>query len=53
MLRIEAGDRPKRFDLKRVREDTGPPPEVEYKLYSRGTGVIAEENGVVKLVGCA
>ena len=37
----------------RVRENTGPPPEVEYKLYSRGTGVIAEENGVLDLVSCA
>jgi hypothetical protein len=36
----------------RVREDTRPPPETEYKLYSRGTGVISEENGVLELVSC-
>ncbi len=37
----------------RVREDTKPPPETEYKLYSRGTGVISEENGVLNLVSCS
>ena len=35
----------------RVRENAGPPPEVEFKTYSRGTGVITEANGGVHLIG--
>jgi hypothetical protein len=34
----------------RVRENAGPPPEVEFKTYSRGTGVITEANGGVHLI---
>jgi hypothetical protein len=40
-------------DVIRVREDTKPPPETEYKLYSRGTGVIDEENGALQIVSCS
>jgi hypothetical protein len=34
----------------KIRENAGPPPEVEFKTYSRGTGVITEANGGVHLV---
>jgi hypothetical protein len=37
----------------KVRENAGPPPEVEYKTYSPGTGVITEANGGVRLLGCS
>jgi hypothetical protein len=37
----------------KVREDAGPPPELEFKTYSPGTGVITEANGGVRLVGCS
>jgi hypothetical protein len=33
-----------------VRENAGPPPEVEYKTYAPGTGVITEANGGVHLI---
>ena len=36
----------------RVRENAKPPPEVEYKTYSRGTGVITEANGKLHLLAC-
>ena len=34
----------------KVRENAGPPPEVEFKTYAAGTGVITEANGGVHLV---
>jgi hypothetical protein len=34
----------------KVRENAGPPPEVEFKTYAPGTGVITEANGGVHLV---
>jgi hypothetical protein len=34
----------------KVRENAGPPPEVEFKTYSPGTGVITEANGGVHLI---
>jgi hypothetical protein len=34
----------------RIRENAGPPPEVEFKTYSRGTGVITEASGGVHLI---
>jgi hypothetical protein len=34
----------------KVRENAGPPPEVEFKTYSLGTGVITEANGGVHLI---
>ncbi len=34
----------------KVRENAGPPPEVEFKTYAPGTGVITEANGGVQLV---
>jgi hypothetical protein len=34
----------------KIRENAGPPPEVEFKTYSRGTGVITEANGGVHLI---
>jgi hypothetical protein len=34
----------------KVRENAGPPPEVEFETYSRGTGVITEANGGVHLI---
>jgi hypothetical protein len=34
----------------KVRENAGPPPEVEFKKYAPGTGVITEANGGVHLV---
>jgi hypothetical protein len=34
----------------RIRENAGPPPEVEFKTYSPGTGVITEANGGVHLI---
>jgi hypothetical protein len=37
----------------RVRENAKPPPEVEFKTYSLGTGVITEANGGVGLVSCS
>lgn len=37
----------------KIREDAGPPPEVEYKTYSSGTGVITEANGGLRLLGCS
>jgi hypothetical protein len=40
-------------NVMKVRENAGPPPEVEYKTYSPGTGVITEANGGVHLVSCA
>jgi hypothetical protein len=36
----------------RIREDATPPPEVEFKRYAPGVGVISEANGGVKLVSC-
>jgi hypothetical protein len=36
----------------KVRENAKPPPEIEFKQYARGTGVITEANGGVHLVGC-
>jgi hypothetical protein len=39
-------------DVIEVRENAGPPPEVEYKAYSPGTGVISEANGGIRLLGC-
>jgi hypothetical protein len=39
-------------NVMKVRENAGPPPEVEYKNYSKGVGVITEANGGIKLVGC-
>jgi hypothetical protein len=39
-------------NVMKVRENAGPPPEVEYKTYSQGTGVITEANGGVHLVSC-
>lgn len=36
----------------KVRENAHPPRETEFKLYSRGTGVVTEANGGVHLVGC-
>jgi hypothetical protein len=35
-----------------VREDARPPREIEFKRYARGTGVITEANGSVRLRGC-
>jgi hypothetical protein len=37
----------------RIRENAKPPPEVEFKNYSRGTGVITEANGKLHLVSCS
>jgi hypothetical protein len=37
----------------KIREDTSPKPETEFKLYSKGTGVITEENGQLKLDRCS
>jgi hypothetical protein len=37
----------------RIREDATPPPEVEFKRYAPGIGVISEANGGVKLVRCS
>jgi hypothetical protein len=37
----------------RVRENAGPPPEVEYKTYSPGTGVLTEANGGMHIVSCS
>jgi hypothetical protein len=34
----------------KIRENAGPPPEVEFKTYAPGTGVITEANGGVHLV---
>ncbi len=34
----------------RVRENAGPPPEVEYKTYAPGVGVITEANGGIHLI---
>ena len=34
----------------KIRENAGPPPEVEFKTYSPGTGVITEANGGVHLI---
>jgi hypothetical protein len=34
----------------RIRENAGPPPEVEFKTYAPGTGVITEANGGVHLI---
>src|SRR3954452_17704340 len=34
----------------KVRENAGPPPEVEFKTYAPGTGVLTEANGGVHLV---
>ncbi len=34
----------------KVRENAGPPPEVEFKTYAPGTGVITEANGGVHLI---
>ena len=34
----------------RIREDAGPPPEVEFKTYAPGVGVITEANGGVHLM---
>jgi hypothetical protein len=34
----------------RIREDAGPPPEVEYKTYAPGVGVITEANGGLHLL---
>jgi hypothetical protein len=36
----------------RIREDATPPPEVEFKRYAPGVGVISEASGGVKLVTC-
>jgi hypothetical protein len=36
----------------RIREDATPPPEVEFKRYAPGVGVISEANGGVKLISC-
>jgi hypothetical protein len=40
-------------DVIKVRENAGPPPEVEFKTYSPGTGVITEANGGLRLVSCS
>ena len=37
----------------RIRENAKPPPEIEYKTYSPGTGVITEANGGVHLDRCS
>jgi hypothetical protein len=34
----------------KVRENAGPPPEVEFKTYAPGTGVLTEANGGVHLI---
>ena len=34
----------------KIRENAGPPPEVEFKTYAPGTGVITEANGGIHLV---
>jgi len=34
----------------KIRENAGPPPEVEFKTYAPGTGVITEANGGVHLI---
>lgn len=39
-------------DLLKVRERSLPDKETEFKLYSRGTGVITEENGALELKTC-
>jgi hypothetical protein len=36
----------------RIREDATPPPEIEFKRYAPGVGVISEANGGVKLISC-
>jgi hypothetical protein len=48
---LQIGGRTYRNVMK-VRENAGPPPEVEYKQYSKGVGVITEANGGVRLVSC-
>jgi hypothetical protein len=48
---LQIGGRTDRNVMK-VRENAGPPPEVEYKQYSKGVGVITEANGGVRLVSC-
>jgi hypothetical protein len=35
-----------------IREDATPPPEVEYKNYAPGMGVITEANGGIRLLRC-
>jgi hypothetical protein len=40
-------------DLLKVRERALPDKETEFKLYSRGTGVISEENGALELKSCS
>jgi hypothetical protein len=37
----------------RIREDATPPPEVEFKRYAPGIGVISEANGGVSLIRCS
>ena len=34
----------------KIRENAGPPPEVEFKTYAPGTGVITEANGGIRLI---
>jgi hypothetical protein len=34
----------------KIRENAGPPPEVEFKTYAPGTGVITEANGGIHLI---
>jgi hypothetical protein len=48
---LQIGGRTYRNVMK-VRENAGPPPEVEYKQYSKGVGVITEANGGLRLVSC-
>jgi hypothetical protein len=36
-----------------IREDATPPPEVEYKNYAPGVGVITEANGGIRLLRCS
>lgn len=37
----------------RIREDATPPPEIEFKRYAPGVGVISEANGGVNLLRCS